>query len=125
MNPAWLLLPHRQHAGALPCHLFCNFRDVSDFLESKTSWLTDGHLFWGLGTGPGWGGSGVVGPLSPTSSSLLGVVLSPPTLQLIRVTPFLQTPQACGEGSQSPAVLPSENFSISYLNAGSVERWGE
>lgn len=125
VNPAWLLLPHRQHAGALPCHLFCNFRDVSDFLESKTSWLTDGHLFRGLGTGPGWGGSGVVGPLSPTSSSLLGVVLSPPTLQLIRVTPFLQTPQACGEGSQSPAALPSENFSISYLNAGSVERWGE
>lgn len=53
MNPASLLLPHRQHAGALPCRLFCNFRDVSDFLESKTSWLTDGHLFWGLGTGPG------------------------------------------------------------------------
>lgn len=31
-----------------------------------------------LGVGPGWGGSGVVGPPSPTGSSLLGVVLFPP-----------------------------------------------
>lgn len=61
----------------------------------------------------------------PPAALCLGLSCSPPTLQLIHVTLFLQTPQACGEGSQSPAGLPSENFSISYLNAGSVERWGE
>lgn len=67
-----------------------------------------------------------MGPPSHTGSSLLGVVLSPPhALRLIPVTLFLQTPWACGEGSQSQTGLPSENFSISYLNAGSVERWGE